>query len=174
VKKRSKQIIQIAVVFAFGIFLAVSFGTDYGTGEQVGRTFTTTLLQMLKLLPCAFILVALFDVWIKRETVERHFGESSGIRGYLWAILLGGMTIGGMYLGFPVAYSLFKKGARLPVVFAYVGFAGACRIPMTMFEISFMGPLFTAVRLGVSIPLIILTSMALGRFLERRGYEITE
>ncbi|NQT87561.1 hypothetical protein HQ560_12400, partial [bacterium] len=76
--------------------------------------------------------------------------------------------------GFPVAYSLFKKGARLPVVFAYVGFAGACRIPMTMFEISFMGARFTAVRLGVSIPLIILTSMLLGRFLERRGYEITE
>jgi hypothetical protein len=45
---------------------------------------------------------------------------------------------------------------------------------MTLFEISFMGGLFTSVRLGVSVPLIILTSIALGRVLERRGYEITE
>jgi len=174
VTKRTKQIVQIAAVFAFGIFVAISFGADYETGESIGRTFTTTLLVMLRLLPCAFVLVALFDVWVERKTVERHFGESSGLRGYLWASLLGGMTIGGMYLGFPVAYSLYKKGARLSVIFAYVGFAGACRIPMTLFEISFMGAKFTAVRLGVTLPLIILTSMAMGRFLERRGYEITE
>jgi hypothetical protein len=37
-----------------------------------------------------------------------------------------------------------------------------------------MGATFTAVRLCVSVPLIILASLALGRILERRGYEIKE
>jgi len=95
-------------------------------------------------------------------------------RGYLWGILLAGMTVGGMYLAFPVAHSLFKKGAKLSVIFAYVGFAGVCRIPMTMFELSFMGATFTAVRLGASIPLIVLVSLVMGKYLERRGYRVTE
>jgi len=113
-------------------------------------------------------------VWVERETVERHFGKGSGIRGYLWGILLAGMTIGGMYVSFPLAYSLHRKGAKLGVIFAYVGLAGVCRIPMTLFEVSFMGAVFTAVRLGVSIPLIILYSIIMGAILERRQYHVTE
>ena len=171
---RAKQIAQLALVGAFGLFVAVSFAGGYGVGKDMGRTFAWTLLEMLKLLPCAFILIAMFDVWVKRETVERHFGKGSGLRGYLWGILLAGMSVGGMYVAFPVAYSLFRKGAKLSVIFAYVGFAGVCRIPMTTFEASFMGGLFTGVRLGVSIPLVTFCAVIMGRVLERRGYQITE
>jgi uncharacterized membrane protein YraQ (UPF0718 family) len=171
---RTRQIVQLSAVAVFGLFVGASFLYDLPTGKQMGRTFAATLLQMLSLLPCAFILVALFDVWVSRETVQRHFGQGSGLRGYLWGILLAGMTVGGLYVAFPVAFSLFRKGARLTVIFAYVSFAGVCRIPMTLFEASFMGVPFTGVRLAVSIPLVILTSHFLGRILERRGYAITE
>ncbi len=173
-KLTGRQLVYGAIVCGFAVFVGVSFIAGIPFGQAMGETFATTLLQMLKLLPCAFVLIALFDVWVKRETVVRHFGRGSGVRGYLWGILLGGMTIGGLYLSFPVAYSLFRKGAKVSVVLAYVGFAGVCRIPMTMFELSFMGPTFTAVRLGVSIPLIIVTSIAMGRVLERYNYEVTE
>jgi uncharacterized membrane protein YraQ (UPF0718 family) len=171
---RSRLLVQAAIVAGFAAFSAVSFLVDYQPGERVAWTFASTLLQMMKLLPCAFVLIALFDVWVKRETVERQFGKGSGLRGYFWGILLAGMTVGGLYLAFPVAYSLFRKGAKLSVVLAYVGFAGVCRIPMTVFEVSFMGPTFTAVRLAVSIPLVALASHVMGSVLQRRGYEITE
>jgi len=120
------------------------------------------------------VLIALFDVWVKREMVIRHFGKGSGIRGYLWAILLAGTTIGGLYVAFPLAYSLHRKGAKLGVTFAYIGFAGISRIPMTLFEASFMGAKFTAVRLAVSIPLITIAAVLMGRVLTKRGYDITE
>ncbi|MCD4824456.1 MAG: permease [Phycisphaerae bacterium] len=147
---------------------------DFKPGRQIGATFTSTLWEMMKLLPCAFVLIALFDVWVKREMVIRHFGHGSGIRGYLWAILLAGTTIGGLYVAFPLAYSLHKKGAKLGVTFAYIGFSGICRIPMTLFEASFMGAKFTAVRLAVSIPLITIAAVLMGRYLTKRGYDITE
>lgn len=173
-KPRARQIVQLGVVAAFGVFVAGAFAFGLPAGERMGEAFATVLLQMLSLLPCAFILIALFDVWVSRETVERHFGKGSGAGGYLWGILLAGMTVGGLYLAFPVAYSLFRKGAKLSVIFAYVSFAGICRIPMTMFEASFMGGFYTAVRLAVSIPLVIIASHFMGRILERRGYAITE
>ena len=173
-KGKGRQLGQIALVAGFAVFVGASFLADVPLGGQMGRTFATTLLTMMKLLPCAFILIALFDVWVKRETVERHFGKGSGVRGYLWGILLAGMTVGGLYVGFPLTFSLYKKGAKLSVIFAYIGLAGVCRIPMTMFEVAFMGPKFTAVRLAVCVPLIILSAVVMGRILERRGYQITE
>lgn len=168
------QRVQIVLVAALAIFMGGSFPAGFEPGQQVTRTFASTLWAMLKLLPCAFVLIALFDVWVRRETVERRLGKGSGPVSYLWAILLAGMTVGGMYVGFPVAYTLFRKGAKLSVVFAYVGFTGVCRIPMTMFEASFMGAPFTALRLGVSVPLVLVSSLILGRLLERRGYQVTE
>ena len=174
VRPTGVQWAQFGLVGAFGVLAVAAWCMGFPTGKEMGATFLSTLGQMARILPCAFVLVALFDTWVKRESVERHLGKTSGARGYALAMVLGGMTIGGMYLAFPVAYSLFRKGARLSVVLAYVGFAGACRIPMTTFEASFMGGKFTAVRLAVAIPLIIASSIILGGILERRGYEVRE
>jgi len=128
----------------------------------------------LKILPCAFILIGLFEAWVKRETIERHFGEESGIRGYIWGVLLAGTTIGGLYVAFPVSYSLYSKGAKLGVIFTYLGASALCRAPMAIFEASFLGIKFTAIRLLVSLPLVIVTSMLLGKYLTKRGYKIAE
>jgi uncharacterized membrane protein YraQ (UPF0718 family) len=174
VRQRTRKLVELGTVAGFGLFMAASFAAGFTPGKEMARTFTATLWYMLELLPCAFVLIALFDVWVKRETVERHFGKGAGVRGYLWGMVLAGLTVGGTYVAFPVACSLFRKGARLSLIFAYVGFASVCRIPMTTFEASFMGPLFTAVRLGVSIPLVIVLSLAMGRVLEGRGYEVRE
>ena len=127
---------------------------------------------MLKILPCAFILIGLFEVWVRGETVEKHLDERSGIRGYIWAVLLAGTTVGGLYVAFPVAYSLYSKGAKLSVIFTYLGAAAICRVPMAISEASFIGIEFTTIRLLVSLPLVIVASMLLGNYLTKRNYKI--
>ena len=129
---------------------------------------------MLKILPCAFVLIGLFEVWVKKETVEKHLGAEAGIRGYLWSFVLAGTTVGGLYVAFPVAYSLYRKGARLGVIFSYIAAAAICRIPMTIFEASFLGAKFSIIRLLVSLPLVIVSSILLGGFLEKKQYRLTE
>ena len=173
-KRKNGHAIRTAFIGFFFLFLAFSWAAGFEPGRRIGYTFAATLGGMMKLLPCAFILIGLFDIWVKRETIERYFGEDSGIMGCVWAILLAGTTVGGLYVAFPVAYSLYKKGASLRVIFAYISFSGSCRIPMTVFEASFMGPTFTAVRLVLSVPLILLSSVLLGSFLAKRGYALSE
>jgi uncharacterized membrane protein YraQ (UPF0718 family) len=156
------------------LFLVVSFIVGFNPGKEIGYNFASFSVDMLKILPCAFILIGLFEVWVKRETVEKHFGEESGIRGYIWGILLAGTTVGGLYVAFPVAYSLYSKGAKLSVIFTYIGASAICRIPMAIFEASFLGIKFTAIRLFVSLPLVIVASILLGNYLTKRNYKITE
>ncbi|WP_202707462.1 permease [Sporosalibacterium faouarense] len=121
---------------------------------------------MLKVLLFAFILIGLFEVWVKKETVERYFGNASGYKGYIWAIILSSTTVGGAYVAFPVAYSLYSKGAKLSIVLTYIGAAALTRIPMTIFEASFLGIKFSVIRLLVSIPLVILSSIVIGNSFE--------
>ena len=169
---KRNNIIRIVGVSGYFLFLIISLAIGFNPGKEIGYNFISFSVDMLKILPGAFILIGLFEVWVKRETIEKHFGETSGFRGYLWAILLSGMTVGGLYVAFPVAYSLYSKGARLSVIFTYLGAAAICRVPMTIFEASFLGIKFTAIRWLVSIPLVIITSMLLGNYLTRRNYKI--
>ena len=170
---KRNDVIKIVCILGYILFLIISFASGFNPGKEIGDNFVSFSVDMFKILPGAFILIGLFEVWVKRETVERHLGEESGIRGYIWAILLAGTTVGGLYVAFPVAYALYSKGAKLSVIFTYVGAAAICRIPMAIFEASFLGIKFTAIRLLVSLPLVILTSVLLGDYLTKRNYKIS-
>lgn len=173
-KQGANAILTWGLLGAFVLMLALSQLFRWTPGMQISVHFKDFILGMLRVFPCAFILIGLFDVWVKQETVQRHMGEGSGWRGYFWALLLAGTTVGGMFVGFPVAYALWSKGAKLGVVFTYIGAAAICRVPMTLFEAFFLGGWFTLVRFTVSLPILILSSILLGNWLTRHSYQIRE
>ena len=173
-KQHITSIVKYLLLAAYIIFIASSFIIDIPSGKKIAFNLYTFLLGMLKVLPPAFILIGLFEVWVKKESVEKHLGNDSSPLAYLWMILLAGTTVGGLYVAFPVAHSLFKKGARLSLIFTYIGASAICRIPMTIFEASFLGIKFTIIRLITSIPLILITAIILEKFLINKDYKITE
>ena len=67
---------------------------------------------------------------------------------------------------------LGKNNKFIGIIFTYIGASAICRVPMTIFEASFMGIKFSLIRLLVSLPLVIATSMLLGNYLTRRKYKI--
>jgi uncharacterized membrane protein YraQ (UPF0718 family) len=160
------------ILAAFGLFVLVSLGTGFEPGQKIGANFFSFLMEMIRVMPCVFILIGLFDVWVKSETVEKHLGHGSGPLSYLWAVLLAGTTVGGLHVALPVAQALYVKRARLGVVLAFLSAAGICRVPMTLFEASILGWPFTCVRFAVSLPLVILMSVLIGWWFDRRGYRM--
>ena len=169
-----KKILKISLIVIYLLFIAISLIFHFESGEAIGKNFLIFAISMIKIVPVAFILIGLFEVWIKRETVEKHLGDNSSWRGYFWAILLSGTTVGGLYVAFPIAAVLFKKGAKLGVIFTYIGASAVCRIPMAIFEASFLGIKFMLIRLLVSLPLIIISSVIMGNILSKANYEIAE
>lgn len=166
--------VSLGVGAAFIVFIAVSLAAGFRPGRVMTEYFGGFLVHMVKVLPCVFILVGLFDVWVKTETVERHLGHGSGGLSYLWAILLAGTTVGGMHVALPLAHALHVKKARLGVVLTFLSCGAICRVPMTLFEASFLGWRFTGVRFLVSLPLVVLFSALLGAWFERRGYTLPD
>lgn len=168
-KGRIALIVITAAYIAFAIY---SFVACNEAGQRAVAGLIDFAKQMAILLPFAFILIGLFEVWIRKETVERYLGTKTGFTSYFLAIALAGITIGGLYVAFPLSYSLYKKGAKLAVVFTYLSSAGICRIPMAIFEATFLGLKFTIIRFTVSIPLVVLTSWLIGSFMQKRGYAL--
>ncbi|NOR44541.1 MAG: hypothetical protein GQ534_03060 [Candidatus Delongbacteria bacterium] len=163
---------QIAIIVIYLLFISISYFADFSAGVQIGTNFFDFLRSMITVLPCAFIFIGLFEVWVKRETIEKHLGEDSGFKGYLWVILLASTTVGGIIVAFPVAYSLYKKGARISVLFTYISASAVGRIPMTVFEASFIGIKFSIIRLLISLPLVILSSILLEKILKGKDFKM--
>jgi len=129
---------------------------------------------MIIILPPAFVLIGLFDVWVKRETIEKNFGHVSGIKKYFWSVLLAATTVGGTFVAFPVANALYHKGANYNSIFAYVTSASLVMIPMTIMEASILGIKFSIIRLGVSIPLVIISAKLLGNYFNSIDYKLPQ
>ncbi len=144
------------------------------TGYSIGKNFINFAISLLKILPVAFILIGLFEVWVKSEVIEKHLGETSGLMGYVWAIILASTTIGGIFVSLPVAQTLHKKGACLRIIFTYITASTITRIPMSIFEASFLGVKFTLIRLLVSLPLVILSSILMEKTTSSVAFQTSE
>ena len=79
------------------------------------------------------------------------FWRILGSKGHLIAICWHARHYIPLFVVLPMASDLYKKGAKLAVVLTYLGASAICRIPMTIFEATFLGVRFTIVRYAVSL-----------------------
>ncbi len=152
-------------IYTLGIILSLLFHIDFGV--KTARNLLDFTIHMMKVLPFAFILIGLFDVWVPKKTIEERLGKEAGLKAHLTAFILAAPLAGGLYVSLPAAAMLYEKGASLDVVLTFLGASTLVRIPMMIFEASFMGIKFTLARLSVSIPLVIISSIIMAKFLER-------
>ena len=145
----------LAVIALFGLFTAVSALLKCDFGHKAAENFTVSFLDMIAFIPLIFVLIGLFDVWVPRETVQKHVGRDSGIRGILWVILMAMLQAGPLYGAFPVAYLLWTKGASARNIFIYLGAFSTLKLPMLSFEVGFLGLKFTLLRTLISLPVFI-------------------
>ncbi|MBI3131135.1 MAG: permease [Acidobacteria bacterium] len=127
------------------------------------RQWALGLGEVLAIVPSVLILLALFDVWVPREVIERGLGTGSGARGVLLALLLGTGAAGPLYAAFPIALSLREKVARTANLVIFLGAWATIKLPMLMMESAFLGTRFAMLRLALTLPGI----LAVGFLLER-------
>lgn len=171
---KKEKIVRIIIFVLFILFITISSIVDYKPGVAVSKGFWNFLLQMVKILPFIFILIGLFDVWVDRKAIQKHLGKDGGIKSYGWVFLLAAPMAGGLIPALPIGYELHKKGARLNVVLAFLGAVSVGRVPMILFESTFLGWKFSVIRLAISIPLVIITSVIIGQVLEKSNYEFPD
>ncbi|MTI94776.1 MAG: permease [Firmicutes bacterium] len=150
----------LLVVGAAGVLL-LSAVIDWNVSVRAVQLTFSSLMQLIVILPPIFILMALLDVWVPRETLIRLMGGNSRLLGVGLAFFLGSAAAGPLYVAFPVAALLLKKGASFTNVAIFIGAWSTTKIPLMMFELAAMGPVFTGARLLINIPVISLIAIVI-------------
>ncbi len=133
------------------------------TGRAVIKATAQNLLQMAQFLPAVFLLLGLLDVWVPRRTVIALLGKRSGPFGIFLSIVLGAAAAGPLYAAFPVASTMLMKGASIFNVFVFLGAWANLKIPMSLFELSSLGPRFALTRWALNVMGIVVIATVMRR-----------
>jgi len=116
------------------------------------------LKEMLMIMPVIFVLTALLDVWVPKETIMKYLGKQSKSKGIILSFLLGGISAGPIYAAFPVCIMLHKKGASIKNIVIILSSWAVIKIPMLLNEVKFLGIKFMVVRWVLTIIAIVIFS----------------
>ena len=119
-KKKNNNKLNYIIFLLFLSFIGISNLLSFDFGEKIGENFMIFARDMILILPPAFVIIGLFEIWINQETIDKSFGKVSGFKKYIYSILLAATTVGGTFVSFPVANSLYHKGAGFKAIFTYI------------------------------------------------------
>ncbi|WP_290724560.1 permease [Archaeoglobus sp.] len=140
--------------------------------EPVLSTSWNFFIEMMLILPAVMVMLGLFAVWVPKDIVVRYLGKTSGVKGIFLAIILGTLPTGPLYIAFPIASALLKKGAKISNIVVFLSAWACIKVPQEMVELQFLGVRFMLSRLSLTIIFVVI----MGIFIEKvLGWkEVTE
>lgn len=132
------------------------------------------LKEMLLILPVIFLFTVVIEAMVPKEVIMRSFGEKSGIKGNLFALLLGSLSAGPIYAAFPISKSLLGKGASIPNIVIILSAWAVVKVPMLANEVKFLGVQFMAVRWILTVTAIFAMAYITGIFVKKHDLPVPE
>ena len=169
-KKKGSIIIFIGIIAAAVILLALYPENRVASFQASYDLF----IEFILILPAVMVLMGLFSVWVRKETVVKYLGHASGIKGLIIALIMGMMPTGPLYIAFPMASMLLKKGARVANIIIFLSAWACIKLPQELVEIRFMGIKFMIIRLGFTIIMVIMMGLFIEKIEKLSKHHITE
>ena len=134
--------------------------------ELVINTLRDYFIEMMVILPAIMVILGLFAVFVPKEMVIKYLGKASGLKGIFLAIILGALPTGPLYVAFPMAASLLKKGAKISNIIVFLSSWACIKIPQEMVELQFLGVRFMLVRLSLTIIFVVIMGVFIEKVIE--------
>ena len=170
-KKPLKSWLLLTAGLAFTILFLILFPDRQAAVIKSSRQ---VFMEMVWILPAVMLLIGFFAVWAPNEMIVKLLGKTSGIAGIGLALLLGALPTGPLYIAFPMAAALLKKGARVSNIVIFLSAWACIKIPQEMVELQFLGVKFMALRLGLTILFVILMGVFIDRMVESNAARTRE
>ncbi len=163
-KKMIRSWIFFGITIVFVVVLLSIFPEKTGPVTSTAQEY---FIEMMVILPAVMIIMGLFSVFIPNEKVVKYLGKTSGIKGMAISILIGTIPTGPLYIAFPMAATLLKKGARVSNIIVFLSAWACIKIPQELVELRFLGVEFMFLRLILTVIFVILMGVIIERIIER-------
>lgn len=165
-KKMRRDMIKGYVIFAIALIVAIILLLVFPDQKDAATATTWNyFLEMIVILPAVMVIMGLFSVFVSKEQVVKYLGKTSGVKGILLAIFFGALPTGPLYVAFPLAVALLKKGARVSNIVIFLSAWACIKIPQELVELQFLGLKFMAARLILTIIFVILMGLLIEKFM---------
>lgn len=122
------------------------------------KLFQSTFIEVFALMA----LVALFLSWVPSSVIKNLLGNSNETLSVLFGAGIGTITIMPAFVAFPLAGSLFKSGASLVAIAAFISTLTMVGFATMPIEIRYFGKKFTFARNLVSILAALVIALGMG------------
>jgi uncharacterized membrane protein YraQ (UPF0718 family) len=143
------------------LYLVVGW-LDQALVEASLAGFVSTLTDLLPLFGVMFLLLWLFNRYVRPGQVMKQLGRARGMRGWILSIGAGVLSMGPMYLWYPVLGQLQSEGLRPGLAAAFL-YSRAIKIPMLPFMAHYFGASYSA----LFVMCVLLFSVLGGAAMER-------
>lgn len=157
--------------YKFPILIALAFvGLAFWMPDTAARSTKVTwdyFKEMALIMPPVFILMGLMEAWVPKDKIQKWLGSGSGIKGAAISVALGTLPTGPLYVAFPMAASLIRKGASITNIVLFLGSWAALKIPQLMVEIKFLGVSFTLLRFVLTLTALLLIGLLMDKIFKK-------
>ena len=125
-------------------------GYQKGGGEHMAglKAALLMIIEILPLLAFAFIIAVMTQVLLPNELVAKWVGGESGFRGIMLGTVAGAFTPGGPFVSLPVAVGLFKAGAGVGTMVAFLTSWSLIAVTRLPLEVGILGWKLTLIRIA--------------------------
>ena len=160
-RKRGGWIFLAVVV---GIYIFLGF-TNHLLFESSFLTFIRILWGILPVLILIFLMMFVVNVFLDEEKTMKYLGRTSGLKGWIFAILGGVLSTGPVYMWYPLLRDLKAKGMKNSLVATFL-YNRAVKIPLLPLMIYYFGWVFTVVLTVYMIAFSVIAGVFVGMILQ--------
>ena len=128
------------------VFLIIGYSRGHGEHVEGLTAAWRMTVSLIPLLILALITAGMVQVIIPRELIAKWLGEGSGMRGIMIGAIAGGLTPGGPYVTLPLAAGLFRAGAGIGTMVAFLTGWSLWAVTRLPLEAGMLGPKLMLVR----------------------------
>ena len=154
IKKIKENLFLVTVALAY----IIMFIAKPAMGIESVKSSGYYIKEMLTIMPVIFVLTALLDTFVPKETIIKYLGREAKTKGVLVSFVLGSISAGPIYAAFPFCLMLHKKGATVKNIVIVLSSWAVIKVPMLLNEAKFLGLEFMAVRWVLTIIAILIFS----------------
>jgi uncharacterized membrane protein YraQ (UPF0718 family) len=115
--------------------------------EKVTSSLTFSLKTVYRVLPAliiVFVLMVIINFFMESKHIQRYLGRSSGVKGWLFAIISGIISTGPIYMWYPVLRDLKTSGVRTALISVFL-YSRSVKLPLLPLLITYFGLTYTIV-----------------------------
>jgi len=149
----------ITTILMYAIAFALSPNSVRQSLKISYDIFVDPEIGLIPLIITATLIAGLVQAGISKEVIADFLGKEAGLKGIALGSLLGSLVPGGPYVIFPLLGGLYRAGAGIGTLIAFVtawSLISLARIPM---EVAFLGTKIVALRLALCVILPIVVGL---------------